>query len=162
MHDLTVLYVEPDYVLDGYTQSSITIDWVAKNIFVPKFYLTQLGPTSYLLDTATFKLDVNELMAEVDGMIYPDPIKHNSVVVLSGISYARVVEIINGYTITFEDGQYYVSLDGSNNNIADVKTLNQVSLIPNNAAGLVIVEVEKTLAEAEKAAIATAVWNHTQ
>jgi hypothetical protein len=39
--------------------------------------------------------------------------------------------------VEFEDGQYTVNCVGANHNISDVKVANQVSLIVNNAAGLI-------------------------
>jgi hypothetical protein len=48
-----------------------------------------------------------------------------------------VIEIINDYTVTFEDGQYAVNLVGANSNIADRVNVNQVSVRAANSAGLV-------------------------
>jgi hypothetical protein len=50
--------------------------------------------------------------------------------------------VINGYTVTFQDvgTPYTVRCAGANHNIADVKTVNQVSLIIGNSAGLQVVE----------------------
>jgi hypothetical protein len=50
---------------------------------------------------------------------------------------ARVIEIVNDYTITFEDGQYAVNLLGANSNIADRVNVNQVSVRSANSAGLI-------------------------
>jgi hypothetical protein len=63
--------------------------------------------------------------------------RHNTEVLLGGVTYARVVEIISGYTITFEDGQYAVNLTGANSNIGDVVNVNQVSIRSANSAGLI-------------------------
>jgi len=73
-------------------------------------------------------------------MAFPDTHKHNTEVTLAGMTLARTVEIINGYTITFEDGQYAVNLTGANNNIADALNVNQVSVRSANTAGLVVGE----------------------
>lgn len=71
----------------------------------------------------------------------PDTHRHNTAVTIAGITYARFIEIINGYSITFENGQYSVRLAGSNNNFFDVANgiLNQnsVQIIPGNSAGLI-------------------------
>lgn len=69
--------------------------------------------------------------------------RHNTSVVLSGVTYARTIEIINGYTITFEDtgSPYTVSCVGANHNLADVVNFtSEVSLIVGNSAGLVASE----------------------
>jgi hypothetical protein len=47
------------------------------------------------------------------------------------------VVIVNGYTITYEDGQYAVNLVGANSNVADNVNVNQVSVRSANSAGLV-------------------------
>jgi hypothetical protein len=63
--------------------------------------------------------------------------EHFTEIVLSGVTYARVIKIINGYTLTFEDGQYAVNLTGANSNLAEVANVNQVSVRSNNSAGLI-------------------------
>lgn len=88
------------------------------------------------MDTDAFRLELKDWEASVDGMPWTDTHVHNTEVTLSGITYGRFIEIIAPYFITFEDGQYSVRLDGSNNNIVDVATANQVRLIANNSAGL--------------------------
>jgi len=50
---------------------------------------------------------------------------------------ARVVEIINGYTITFENTAYAVNIVGGNSNISDVVNLNLVSVRSANSAGYI-------------------------
>ena len=84
------------------------------------------------------------------GMPFLDTHNHNTEVTLSGVTYARSVEIINGYTVTFEDGMYTVVCSGANHNIDDVKTVNQVSLIINNSAGLQVVTSGSGLSAAEQ------------
>jgi hypothetical protein len=122
--------------------TGITIDWQTRVITIDRDYLgvpTQTVPSFiYSLDTDDFRLDLKELEASVAGMSHLDTHQHNTEVPLGGVIYARVIEIINGYTITFEDGQYAVNLFGSNNNIGDVVNVNQVSVRTNNAAGLIV------------------------
>jgi hypothetical protein len=72
---------------------------------------------------------------------------------MSGVPYARAVEIINGYRIQFTgpaapNDHYSVRLTGGNNNVADVFIPNPVSVISNNSAGLA------------QAAGAQAVWQY--
>lgn len=116
---------------------SISINWKTKVIFIPQSFLTPLGGALYELDTDVFRRALKNLEDDEIGMMYDDTHKHNTTVLLGGIEYARIVEIINGYTVTFEDGQYAVNLVGSNNNIADVTNVNQVSVRPANSAGLI-------------------------
>ena len=57
-------------------------------------------------------------------------------------------------TVVFEDGQYAVRLEGSNNNLFDEGVIirNQVSIIPTNSAGLISVDVPSSITEAHLAA----------
>jgi hypothetical protein len=133
------LYVDNGYVDPLYTFDTISIDWANKIIFVPKNYLTPTSnPAVFNLDTNEFRLTLKDLEGEETGMAYDDTHQHNTEVPLGGIIYARVIEIINDYTITFENGFYAVNLFGSNNNIGDVTNLNFVSVRTNNSAGLIV------------------------
>lgn len=119
---------------------AISITWGTKVIFVPKAdtTLVQLTPFEVRsLDVNAFRLELKALEASVDGMPFPITHVHNTEYVISGVTYSRSVEIINGYTVEFEDGLYGVSLEGANNNILDVKVANQVSLLVNNSGGLI-------------------------
>ncbi|MEA2090946.1 MAG: hypothetical protein U9O83_01110 [Campylobacterota bacterium] len=116
---------------------ALSVNWITKVVFIPKAYLTWVSGDMYNLDTHQLKKDIDDIMDDPAGMANDDIINHNTVVVLGGIPYARLIEIINNYTITFEDGQYGVNLLGSNNNISDVTNVNQVSIRSNNSAGLI-------------------------
>lgn len=118
----------------------ISIDWGTKVIYIPKSFLTlvQSTPTEiYELDLNIFRLALKDLEDSENGMSFLDTHRHNTEVTLAGITYARVIEIINGYTITFEDDQYAVNLIGANSNVADNVNVNQVSVRANNSAGLI-------------------------
>ena len=118
---------------------SITIDWVNKIINVPKSYtnLIQLTPFEIReLDIDTFRLDLKDLEDDPEGMPWVRTHIHTSPVNVGGAVLARVVEIVNDYTITFEDGQYAVNIVGGNSNIGDVVNVNQVSVRSANSAGL--------------------------
>lgn len=119
----------------------MNINWGTKVIYVYKAdsFMTSLGGGIYEMDTDAFRLELKDLEDSEEGMPFPDTHRHNTEVTLSGVTYARFLEIINGYTITFENDQYAVNLAGSNNNIADVMNVNQVSLRSFNSAGLVVV-----------------------
>ena len=115
---------------------AISVDWPNRVINVPQADLTLLSGTSYTLDIDWFRLQLKDLEDEPEGILWPDTHVHTPPVTLSGSTYARFVEIINGYTVTFEDGNYGVALQGANNNIVDVLNRNQVGVIANNSAGL--------------------------
>jgi len=117
----------------------ISIDWGTKIIYVPKLYMEQVQTTPFevrKLDMDTFRLDLKDLEDDAEGMAFPDTHTHNTEVSFSGLTLARVIQTINGYTVTFEDGQYAVNIIGANSNISDVANLNQVSLRSFNSAGL--------------------------
>jgi len=115
---------------------ALSVDWNTKVILVPQADLTVLGPSLYELDVDAFRLELKAIEAG-DGMPFLDTHRHFTEVTLSGVTYARIIEIINGYTVEFEDGQYTVVAVGANHNLADVKVANQVSLVTQNSAGLV-------------------------
>ncbi len=116
---------------------SVSIDWLSTTILVPQADLTPLGGSFYELDADWFRLQLKELEASEAGMVFDDTHRHVAPVTLAGVTFARIIEIINGYTVTFEDGQYRVSVVGANTNILDVLNLNQVSIATSNSAGLV-------------------------
>lgn len=119
---------------------AISIDWGTKIISIPKNYLTlvQSSPVEiYDLPLNQFRLDLKAEEASLAGMPFLKTHKHNTEVLLGGIVYARVIEIINGYTITFEDGSYAVNLTGANSNVGDKINFNLVSVRSANSAGLI-------------------------
>jgi hypothetical protein len=117
----------------------VTVNWGTKVINIPQSYLTPLGGSVYELDLDAFRLDLKDLEDDAEGMPFADTHMHNTEVTFSGVTLARVILIINGYTVTFEDGQYAVEAKGANSNLADVMNLNQVSLRSFNTAGLITV-----------------------
>lgn len=132
----------------------VTVNWGTKLISVPQSDLVMVSGTTYTHDTDVFRLDVIDLQDDVlGGMVYLDALEHTKEKTIAGITYARFVEIINGYTVEYEDGMYAVILEGSNNNIfaEGIIVRNQVSIIPTNAAGLIV-------APDNSQAIAAAVW----
>lgn len=115
---------------------TVSINWGTKVISVPKADLTLVSGTVYQYDLETLRLAIIDLEDSPAGMVNPDVMIHNTAVTLAGVTYARTIQFINGYTITFEDGMYAVNLFGANSNIADVVNVNQVSLRTSNSAGL--------------------------
>lgn len=123
---------------------AISIDWATKVIFVPKNYLTNTGGGVYELDVNQFRLDLKDLEDSEVGMSYPTTHNHNTAITLGGVTYARIVEMINGYTVTFENGSYAVRLVNANTNIEDVTNVNNVSVRSSNSAGLIEVNTAGT------------------
>lgn len=119
---------------------AISIDWGQKIINIPRADMTlvQSTPTEIReLDLNVFRLDLKALEAGDTGMAYPITHNHVQPIAVGGVTLARVIEIVNDYTITFEDGQYAVNLTGANSNVGDRVNVNQVSVRSANSAGLV-------------------------
>lgn len=117
-----------------------SVHWPTKVVFVPKADLTVVSasPEIYELDVNDFWRAIHDIQDD-EGMPYVDIMRSNAPVTISGVTYVRSVEVINGYTVEFEDGQYQVNLVGANNNILDARVQNQVSLNPSNSGGAVVV-----------------------
>jgi hypothetical protein len=119
---------------------AISIDWANRVIFVPKLdlQLVQSVPSEIReLDLNSFRLELKNLEDSEDGMSFPTTHNHNTLTQLGGVTLARVVELINDYTVTFEDGQYAVNLIGANTNVGDKVNVNQVSVRSSNSAGMI-------------------------
>ncbi len=119
---------------------AISIAWGSTFIiFIPRadMPIVQVSPEIRELNVDAFRLELKALEASADGEPWPDTHRHVTQTVLSGATYARLVEILPPYFVEFEDGQYSVRASGANHNILDVKINNQVSLGVQNSAGLV-------------------------
>jgi len=118
---------------------TISVNWATKVIFVPQAFLTSQGGSKYLLDINTLRNSLKDIEDSDDGMAYPDTHRHSTESVLSGVTYSRQLEIINGYTVIFENTgtPYIVSCSGANHNLADVTNFDGgMSMIVGNSAGL--------------------------
>jgi hypothetical protein len=136
------MYVASGYVASGYVQEGLIIDWLTKIIKVPVQFLTPISTGVYQMNVNDFRLALKDIEDNYDGIVQEDTHRHNTEVTLSGVTYARTVEIINNYKVEFEVnvpiyGYYSVLLVGANHNIADVKVPSLVSIVTNNSAGLV-------------------------
>lgn len=137
----------------------ISINWPTGVITVPQADLTHLSGALYELDVDWFRLQLKDLEDSEAGAVWPDTHRHATASSLSGVVYARQVEILAPYTITFQDTglPYTIQCVGANHNIADRKNINQVSLIVGNSAGLIAVNTAGT--DVDVNAIAAAVWD---
>ncbi len=124
----------------------ITITWPTKIIYVPQSFLSLISGSRYKFDLDDFRLALKDLEDSEEGMGSERTHNHVAPISVGAVTLARVVEIINGYTITFEDGNYSAEFDGANTNAADVVNVNQVSVRPNNSAGLTYSSIQEDLA----------------
>ena len=89
---------------------------------------------------------LHELQDDLDGIAHDAIFSHTGPFSVGTVDIARTVEIINGYTLTFEDGSYGVDIVGGNSNIGESVNFNSVSVRSNNAGGLVGVDALQDLA----------------
>lgn len=117
-----------------------TIDWGTKNINVQQADLLQIQATPveiYEHNIDDFRKDLADLLDDPTGIPYDDTHEHTPPKTLAGVTYARLLEIINNYTITYlPNTPWTVSISGGNSNISDRKIPNLVSIQIANSAGL--------------------------
>jgi hypothetical protein len=117
------------------------IDWPTGIITIYKTdsFMTWAGGVIYDLNTDLFRRALKDREDDVIGMSFTDTHSHRTSVILDGIEYARIIEILTPYTITFDDtgGGWVCNLIGSNNNILTKTNLSSVQVAPHNSAGLV-------------------------
>jgi len=127
-------------------------------IYVPKSDMTLIQSTPLEireLDLNWFRLALKAYEAAEYGIYLYKTHDHNTEVVLGSLTFARVIEILEPYTVTFEDGQYAINLVNANSNVADRVNVNQVSVRSFNSAGL----SAPVVTNADYQAIAAAVWD---
>jgi hypothetical protein len=133
-------YFASGYADAKYVQVGITMDWPNRNIIVPRNEMTliQSSPVEVReLDANVFRLALKSFEDEPEAMVFPNTHNNYPPTTVGGVTLARVIELINDYTVTFEDGQYAVNIVGANTNIADRVVVNQVSVRSANSAGLI-------------------------
>lgn len=140
---------------------SLSVNPATKVITVPQAYLSNLGGGVYGLDLEQMHYDLRAWEAGEIGVPMDYTHDHNPEVTLSGAVYSRFIIFVNGYTVTFEDGQYAVNATGANSNIADVMNVNQVSLRTFNSAGLITVVQGSGVTAQDILDIADQVWDET-
>jgi len=118
---------------------AISVDPLTHVIFVPKDDLTlvQSSPTEIReMNLNWFRLQLKSWEDSEEGIVQLKTHTHNTEVSLGGLTFARVIEILEPYSVTFEDGQYAVNLTGANSNVGDKVNVNQVSVRSQNSAGM--------------------------
>ncbi len=147
---------------------AISIDFATSVITINQSDLTLISGDLYELPTEdTFRAEVNALMDDEIGIVFEDPIRHNTEVTIVGVTYARFIELINGYSVTFENLTYTVRLAQSNNNLFDVENgiLNasgNVTVVGQNSAGKRAPESSRAGAMACYARASAHISNHGQ
>ena len=146
---------------------ALSIDAGTRIITVPKADLTFVSGTLYKLDTESFRIEMNALIASTNYIWLPDYATRNAPVTVSGTTFAQTIEMINSFSVTFDDtggtDQYSVQLEGSNNNLFDIQSgvLNQnlIQVIPTNSAGLIQISVGSGVTAQDIEDIVDGVWD---
>jgi len=120
---------------------ALIVDQLTKIITIPKAdtTLVDAGPPEirkYDIYTDFF-FAAKDYEDSAEGIPFDDIILHKTTATVGGVTLAHVVEIINGYTITFENGSYRVNTFGANHNLIDVLNYNSVQVTSANSAGLI-------------------------
>jgi len=138
---------------------ALQVDWPSGVISVLQADLTFVSGTLYEHDTDAFRVELIALEDNEDGIVWPRTHNHATQVAVAGTTFARIIEIISPYSITYENtgSDYSVRLAGSNNNLFDVNNLilnstPGVTIIGQNSAGLVVTDTSG-LTVAESAAL---------
>jgi len=118
---------------------AISANYVTSVLTIPQADLTLVSGTLYELDAGDLHDWLKDLEDSEEHMPKSDTHIHTSEITLSGVTYARFVEIIAPWSLEFEDGAYTVNVVGGNTNVGDpaFRVENQVSVVANNSAGLV-------------------------
>lgn len=123
---------------------ALSVDPATFIIHIPRADMTlvQSSPTEIReLNLNDFRLALKAWEAGGDGLnegaTFLKTHTHNTEVSLGGLTFARTIELLAPYTVTFEDGQYAVNLVGANSNVGDRVNVNQVSVRSQNSAGLI-------------------------
>lgn len=124
---------------------ALTLDPATKVFSLLQSDLTFVSGTLWRLDTNQVRQDMMALLASENYIWMEDAFIHNTEVTVAGETYARTLEVINGYSLTLENTglAYSVSFEGSNNNFFDIENgvLNPtplVTVLSNNSAGLIV------------------------
>lgn len=131
------------------------VDWGTKVITVYQADMTLISGSSYEFDIDQFRLDLKALEDNELGMAEPVTHRHNTEVTISGTTFARTMEIINGYTVDISPtGGWIVSCVGANHNVQDVyNNTTGPTFLPNNSAGLIVGACGEEAAPAEPPAL---------
>lgn len=146
---------------------ALTLNPATKVISVPQADLTLVSGTLYELDTNAFRKNVWDLLSS-EAYIWMQPaFSHNTEVTIVGVTYARLIEFINGFSVTFQDtgAAYSVRLAGSNNNLFDIDSgilnpTDRVTVIGQNSAGLQTVISGSGVTQQDKDDIEAQIFAH--
>jgi len=124
----------------------LSCDWPTRVITVPQSDLTLVEGVKYTLDVSDWWILLRELAGGEEGIAFSAQ--------EGGLCYSntsptlgtpRIVNVVNGYTVQFEEGLYNVVFINGNVNIPDVEIKNSVGVSTTNVAGESNLSVEQKL-----------------
>lgn len=135
-----------------------SVAWGTKIITIPRtdMPIVQASPEVRELTVTAFWTAIHDIQDDEAGIPFPAIMDHSPPQTISGITFARRVTVINGYTVTFENGNYAVNITGGNSNLGDVINRNDVGVNTANSAGLIYEPQGVTVASVGSGAIAAA------
>ena len=68
-----------------------TVNWSTRVITIPQSFLTLVSGSLYELDVNNLRIVLKDI-EDGDGISFPDIQRHNTQVVLSGVTYARSLD----------------------------------------------------------------------
>ena len=129
---------------------SYSVNWFAKEIFIPKSDLILIDGNRYKLLMNNFHKEIRRLESTPnEGLGQEQILIRQPAPTYSGQTGFPTDTIINNYSIIFDPSILSVLLEQSNNNIIDVFVPNGVSVIPTNSFGNSIVEVNNQMTQEE-------------
>ncbi len=120
-----------------------SVNWATKVVTIPKSdtTLVSVSPDVRQLDIEDFWKAIIDIEDSDEAMAFPPIIENTAPKALFSLTLARTVLVINGYSITFEDGLYSINIVGGNSNLDDpgIVNKNSVGVNTKNSAGLIVV-----------------------
>ena len=118
----------------------LTVDFGNKIIYPDRDTMVQVqsSPVAiYQLNVNDLHVGLRDLEDDSGGIWADDTHTYKAPTTLSGVTYARLMEIVNDYTVTFlPDEAWVCQVVGGNSNVGDRINPNNVSLQVANSAGL--------------------------
>lgn len=119
---------------------AISLIQSTKRIFVPKSDLTLVSasPDIRSIDVNFFHNELRTLETLPENDVFEITHTHNTVVTIGNVVLSRVMEILPPWNVEFEEVglPYAVRIVGGNTNIEERSIVNNVSIRPQNSAGL--------------------------
>jgi hypothetical protein len=118
---------------------AISVNWQTRVIDIPQADLVLLSGSRYDFPLVSyFKTQARLAEASEEGIVFDQIVNYVPPFDLGDTILAPAVQIINGYTCTFEDGMWAAVFSEANTNIQNETNVNQVSIRPNNSTGLAL------------------------